>query len=150
MDFDGKNEAFETRNRNDALAQREAESAGAQRNRLERGSPSAERLNFAGVLNSLVNDAASRELPGLAALEGVRKAQRLGYRTASQHKDDARDQPYVTPLSGTYQQIKDALGSVSGGGSAQRASGEKGGLRLIWTLRSEPLSRIMPRPSATH
>jgi hypothetical protein len=81
----GRREAFET---HDALAKRasiEAEAASAQRSRLERGSPSAGRRNFPAMLNSLVADAAARELPGLEALQGVRKAQRLGRRSATAH-----------------------------------------------------------------
>jgi hypothetical protein len=59
--------------------------AKATRERLEKGSPSAGRRNFAGILNALVADAAEREMPGLAALEGIRKGQRLGYKSASDH-----------------------------------------------------------------
>ena len=59
--------------------------AKATRERLEKGSPSAERRNFAAMLNTLVSESASRELPGLAALEGIRKAQQLGRRTAAEH-----------------------------------------------------------------
>jgi hypothetical protein len=59
--------------------------AKATRERLEKGSPSAGRRNFAGILNALVADAATREMPGLAALEGIRKGQRLGYKSASDH-----------------------------------------------------------------
>ena len=59
--------------------------ARAARERLERGSPSAGRRDFAGILNALVADAATREMPGLAALEGIRKAQRLAGRSSSAH-----------------------------------------------------------------
>jgi hypothetical protein len=81
----GRREALEGR---EAIARRamiEAETASAARNRLEKGSPSWARRNFAGILNGMVADAAAREMPGLAALEGIRKGQRLGYRTAAQH-----------------------------------------------------------------
>ena len=72
----GRLEAMENR---DAIARRariEAETASAVRNRLEKGSPSAGRRNFAGILNAMVADAAARELPGLEALAGIRKGQR--------------------------------------------------------------------------
>ena len=59
--------------------------AKAVRARLEKMSPGAGRRNFAGILNAMVADAAERELPGIAALEGIRKAQRYGYRAASDH-----------------------------------------------------------------
>ena len=59
--------------------------AKAARERLEKGSPSAGRRDFAGILNALVADAATREMPGLAALEGIRKAQRLAGRSSSAH-----------------------------------------------------------------
>jgi hypothetical protein len=81
----GRREALEG---HEAVARRariEAESASAARNRLEKGSPSAGRRDFASMLNSLVSESALREMPGLAALEAIRKGQRLGYRTAAQH-----------------------------------------------------------------
>jgi hypothetical protein len=59
--------------------------AKATRERLEKGSPSAGRRNFAGILNAMVADAAGREMPGLAALEAIRKGQRHGYKTAADH-----------------------------------------------------------------
>jgi hypothetical protein len=71
-----RREALEVRDANDRLAKREADDARRTRNRLETGSPSWARRNFADILNGLVADSASRELPGLAALEGIRKAQR--------------------------------------------------------------------------
>jgi hypothetical protein len=37
------------------------------------------------MLNTLVSESALREMPGLAALEGIRKAQRHGRRTATDH-----------------------------------------------------------------
>ena len=79
----GRREAMEGR---EAIGRRdrlEAESAGAQRSRLERASP--KRRDFAAMLNTMVADATRHELPGLAALEGIRKAQRLGYKDASDH-----------------------------------------------------------------
>ena len=59
--------------------------AKATRERLEKGSPSAGRRDFAGILNAMVADAAGREMPGLAALEAIRKGQRHGYKTAADH-----------------------------------------------------------------
>jgi hypothetical protein len=37
------------------------------------------------MLNTLVSESASREMPGLAALEAIRKGQRLGYKSAADH-----------------------------------------------------------------
>ena len=68
-----------------SLAERDAREARVVRERWEKMSPSAGRRNFAGMLNTLVSESASREMPGLAALEMVRKGQRHGYRTASDH-----------------------------------------------------------------
>jgi len=68
-----------------SLAERDAREARVVRERLEKMSPSAGRRNFAGILNAMVADAAGREMPGLAALEGIRKGQRLGYKSASDH-----------------------------------------------------------------
>ena len=59
--------------------------AKATRERLEKGSPSAGRRDFAGILNAMVADAAAREMPGLVALEAIRKGQRLGYKSAADH-----------------------------------------------------------------
>ena len=59
--------------------------AKATRERLEKGSPSAGRRDFAGILNAMVAASATREMPGLAALEGIRKAQRLAGRSSSAH-----------------------------------------------------------------
>jgi hypothetical protein len=59
--------------------------AKAARERLEKGSPSAGRRDFAGILNALVADAAGREMPGLAALEAIRKGQRHGYKSVADH-----------------------------------------------------------------
>jgi len=85
-DFErGWREAFEGRDATERRARIEAETARAARNRLEKGSPSAARRDFAGILNAMVADAAAREMPGLAALEGIRKGQRYGYKTAVDH-----------------------------------------------------------------
>jgi hypothetical protein len=82
-DFErGRVEAMENRERIDRLAKIEAESASAARSRHYSGGP---RRDFAGILNSLVSDAAGRELPGLSALEGIRKARLFSDRTAAQH-----------------------------------------------------------------
>ena len=81
----GRREAFENRDAIERRARIEAEDARRTRNRLEQGSPTWARRNFADILNGLVADSASRELPGLAALEGVCKRQQLGYRTAADH-----------------------------------------------------------------
>jgi hypothetical protein len=80
-----RREAREGRDAIERLARIEAEDARRTRNRLEKGSPSAGRRDFAGILNALVADAAAREMPGLAALEGIRKGQRHGYKTAADH-----------------------------------------------------------------
>ena len=82
----GRREAMENRDAIERRARIEAEAASAARNRLEKGSPSAGRRNFADILNTMVADAAAREMPGLAALEGIRKSQRRGgYTSASDH-----------------------------------------------------------------
>jgi hypothetical protein len=81
----GRREAFENRDAIERRARIEAASASAVRDRLEKGSPSSARRNFAGMLNELVRDAAGRELPGLAALAEIRKGQKYGYRTAADH-----------------------------------------------------------------
>jgi len=73
-----------------SLAERDAREARVVRERLEKMSPSAGRRNFAGILNAMVADAAGREMPGLAALEGIRKGQRLGYKSASDHNRISR------------------------------------------------------------
>ena len=76
----GRREAFENRDAIERRARIEAASASAVRDRLEKGSPSSARRNFAGMLNELVRDAAGRELPGLAALAEIRKGQKCGYK----------------------------------------------------------------------
>jgi hypothetical protein len=68
----------------DSWAEQDVREAKLTRARLEKMSPSAGRRNFAGMLNTLVSESASREMPGLAALEAIRKGQRRhGYKTAS-------------------------------------------------------------------
>ena len=69
----------------DSRAEQDVREAKATRERLEKGSPSAERRDFAGILNAMVADAATREMPGLVALEAIRKGQRLGYKSAADH-----------------------------------------------------------------
>lgn len=64
--------------------------AKATRERLEKGSPSAERRNFAGMLNALVSESAAREMPGLVALLAIRKGQRLGYKSADHNHSNAK------------------------------------------------------------
>ena len=81
----GRREANEGREAIERRARIEAEAASAVRNRLEKGSPSAGRRDFAGMLNAMVADAAGREMPGLAALAEIRKSQRHGYKTAADH-----------------------------------------------------------------
>jgi hypothetical protein len=85
-DFErGRREAMEGRERIDRLAKIEREAASAQRDRLERGSPSAGHANMVTMLNKLSGDHAARERPGLEALEGFRKARLFSDRSASQH-----------------------------------------------------------------
>ncbi len=75
----GRREAFENRDAIERRARIEAASASKTvRDRLEKGSPSSARRNFAGMLNELVRDAAGRELPGLAALAEIRKVTTRG------------------------------------------------------------------------
>jgi hypothetical protein len=70
----------------DTWAEQGIREAKATRERLEKMSSSnSGRRDFVGVLNALIADAAGKELPGLAALEGIRKMQRHGYRTAADH-----------------------------------------------------------------
>jgi hypothetical protein len=78
----GRLEAFEGREARDKLAKAEAESASAARSRHFSGGT---RVNVAGVLNKMAGDDALRARPGLEALEAMRKACRLGYRSAADH-----------------------------------------------------------------
>ena len=92
--------------------------AKATRERLEKGSPSAGRRDFAGILNAMVADAATREMPGLAALEGIRKGQRYGYRTASDHnraheKFERAAAEGLNRLHPKSRRIGDAAGSLA-------------------------------------
>jgi hypothetical protein len=57
----------------------------AQRARLEKQSPSAGRRDLAGIINSMVTQDAASEMAGIDAILGIRKAQRLSRRTASDH-----------------------------------------------------------------
>ena len=57
----------------------------AQRERLERASPSGARRSFVDLLNGQSDQRASRELPGAIALDGIRKQQELGRRTPQEH-----------------------------------------------------------------
>jgi hypothetical protein len=42
------------------------------------------------MLNALVSESASREMPGLVALEAIRKRQRLGYNSAASNRAHAK------------------------------------------------------------
>jgi hypothetical protein len=55
------------------------------RERLERASPGGARANMAGMLNKMAQADAGRELPGLLAIEAIRKGQKHGYKTAANH-----------------------------------------------------------------
>ena len=57
----------------------------AQRARLEGQSPSAARLGLVNILNGVSDQRAVRELPGMIALEGIRKQQQLGRKTGADH-----------------------------------------------------------------
>ena len=109
----GRREAFENRDAIERRARIEAASASAVRDRLEKGSPSSARRNFAGMLNELVRDAAGRELPGLAALAEIRKGQKYGYKSRFGF-DERYDPPQA---AGT---VRDAAGRLIGDGRAKR------------------------------
>ena len=81
----GRREAREGREETQRRARIEAEDARATRDRLERGSPSAPRRSLVNILNGMVTQDAASEMAGLDAILGIRKAQRLGYRTAADH-----------------------------------------------------------------
>jgi len=81
----GRREAREGREEVQRRARIEAEEARATRDRLERGSPSAPRRSLVNILNGMVTQDAASEMAGLDAILGIRKAQRLGYRTAADH-----------------------------------------------------------------
>ena len=119
----GRREAFENRDAIERRARIEAASASAVRDRLEKGSPSSARRNFAGMLNELVRDAAGRELPGLAALAEIRKGQNV-----APNAGDARasrfdfDEKYDPPQGARA--VRDAGGGVRGEGGRYFANGE--------------------------
>ena len=81
----GRAEAMETRERIERRDRIERESAEAQRSRLERQSPDCSRRDFASILNGLTADRIAHERPGVSALHEIRKAQRLGQRSAASH-----------------------------------------------------------------
>ena len=118
--------------------------AKATRERLEKGSPSAGRRDFAGILNAMVADAATREMPGLAALEGIRKGQRYGCKTASKlasapvgrERDDARDDR-IGPDLAEARRLLDVAGSLIADARTARdhgASGKATGIRAEFLL----------------
>jgi len=57
------------------------------RTKLERASPSANRLGIVDYLNGTARDQERRELPGIGAIQVIREIQKIGYRTASQHNE---------------------------------------------------------------
>ena len=81
----GRREAHEGREEIQRRARIEAEDARATRDRLEKGSPSAPRRSLVNILNGMVTQDAASEMADLDAILGIRKAQRLGYRTAADH-----------------------------------------------------------------
>ena len=143
----GRREAREGREETQRRARIEAEDARATRDRLERGSPSAPRRSLVNILNGMVTQDAASEMAGLDAILGIRKAQRLGYRTAADHNlAHARFDPpyrkrYVTPLRAT--QVRDAGGAMHGArstedgvnsGSDHWASGNVEAIEAAWLL----------------
>ena len=121
----GRREAHEGRDATLRRARIEAMSASAVRDRLEKGSPSSARRNFAGMLNELVRDAAGRELPGLAALAEIRKGQKYGYKSRE---------------SGT---VRDAAGRLIGDG--RQTYGRDGHKRRLGSFRPHQPHRWDPR-----
>ena len=146
----GRREAREGREEVQRRARIEAEDARATRDRLERGSPSAPRRSLVNILNGMVTQDAASEMAGLDAILGIRKAQRLGYRTAADHnrahelasapvgreRDDARDDR-IGPDLAEARRLLDAAGSLIADArtaSGHWASGEATGIRAEFLL----------------
>jgi len=126
----GRREAREGREEVQRRARIEAEDARATRDRLERGSPSAPRRSLVNILNGMVTQDAASEMAGLDAILGIRKAQRLGYRTAADHnlahaRFEKRGGPEACARS-----TEDGVNS----GSDQWASGNVEAIEAAWLL----------------
>jgi len=73
---------------NEARMKREQETRiadRAQRERLEKASPSGARRSLVNILNGMEHERAPVALPGLDAITKIRDGQRYGYRTAADH-----------------------------------------------------------------
>jgi hypothetical protein len=156
-DFErGRREAFEGRMERDRLARIEAEGARGARERLERASPSAPRRSLVDILNGVSTDRARSEAPGLEALEGIRKAQRLGYRTAEDHnRAYARFEKTAAAVQGTGLSYGEArLMNERRGPSGSKFDfhssdpGRTRGSRFEWNERFDPPRRV-PRVKDT-
>ena len=133
----GRLEALEGREAIERLARIEAETASAVRNRLEKGSPSAGRRNFAATLNEMVADAAARDLPGLDAIAKIRAGQRHGYKTHIDHNrayerfERAAGGEGFNRLHPKSRRIGDAAGSFASSDARARDHWPSGGVEGI-------------------
>ena len=126
----GRREAREGREETQRRARIEAEDARATRDRLERGSPSAPRRSLVNILNGMVTQDAASEMAGLDAILGIRKAQRLGYRTAADHNlAHARFEKRGGPKA-CARSTEDGVNS----GSDHWASGNVEAIEAAWLL----------------
>jgi hypothetical protein len=119
----------------DTWAEQGIREAKATRERLEKMSPSAGRRNFATILNAMVADAAGREMPGLVALEGIRKAQRLGRRTAADYNRTYAK--FERADLSEARRLLDAAGRLASGDPRARdhwSSGEPEAIAAEWLL----------------
>jgi len=139
----GRIEAYENREAIERQARIEAETASAARNRLEKGSPSWARRNFASILNAMVADAAARERPGVDAIAKIRAGQRHGYKTHIDHNrayerfERAAGGEGFNRLHPKSRRIGDAAGSLASSDARARdhwSSGEVGEIEAAFLL----------------
>jgi hypothetical protein len=115
------------------------------RERLEKMSAGGQRVDVCGVLNGLAKVHAAKEMPGLTALDVVRKVQEINRRSPAAH-NRAHDRfekaggllegfNRLHPDSlGKATRVRDAAGSLDGGARDLRPSGEVEAIDAEWLL----------------
>jgi len=118
----------------------------AHREALEKMSPSGARVNMAATLNAIAKVHGAREMPGLTALDVLRKSQEISRRTPAAHNRAHDLFEKAGGLEGFNRlhpeslgkapatRVRDAAGSLDGGARDQWPSGEISAIDAEWLL----------------
>ena len=110
--------------------QSQREEDAQQRQKLERQSPRASRVNFVDLLNGQSDQRTARELPGALVLEGIRRQQDIGRKSAADH-NASYAQYELKKLAEDFDRLNRSAMPV-------RAGGGYGEARIVETLAVKP------------